>query len=272
MASGGTVVRGTKSPSLFTTQFDKAVQRWAALLPTHLQDDFRSEFSSFGAQYESALDTLESIWERRERAYAFDESTGLATRGSFRDYLIGLLDGPPTPGLTAIGVLFIDVDDLKRINDSAGHDAGDQAIAAVGTIVREALRERDADRVIRVSDDAFAVGRHGGDEFVAALQLAHPTDIEHVAPRVKIHADDRDRQLSRGYASPVALSVSVGGVVYELSPEPPPVALNSLATALLSAADRLMYEAKRDHYVHVARARYTDKLEIHDKRCIRAAS
>ena len=247
--------KGPRPPSVFTTQFDRAVERWAAYLPPALQNSFRADFHEFGAQHETVLDTLEGIWERSEQAYAFDESTGLATRRPFYEYLTTLLNEVPSTRVTAVGVLFIDVNGLKRVNDTCGHQAGDRAIAAIGGIVRESLRV-----------DAYAVGRHGGDEFVAALQLADAVDIERVAPRVKQRADDPDRQRAWGYAGPVELTISLGGVVYELPDVRPRISLNSLATALLTAADALMYESKRDGFIHVAAARFTDKLEVHDGR------
>jgi diguanylate cyclase (GGDEF)-like protein len=229
-------------------------------LPPPLQDSFRAELHAFGAQHEAVLDTLEGIWERSERSYAFDESTGLATRRPFYDYLTTLLNEPPSAGLAAVGVLFIDVNGLKRVNDTCGHQAGDRAIAAIGAIVREALRI-----------DAYAVGRHGGDEFVAALQLADAADIDRVAPRVKQYADDPERQRACGYVGPFDLSVSIGGIVYELPEHRPRVSLNSLASALLTAADTLMYESKRDGFIHVAAARFTGTLEVHGGRRVPVA-
>ena len=263
------VEKGARPPSLFTTQFDEAVERWSVFLPPHLQVSFRQEFQWFGAQHEAALDTLEGIWERREQAYAFDESTGLATRRHFYEYLTTLLSQPQSADTAAVGVLFIDVNDLKRINDTCGHQIGDRAIAAIGGILREALRvERHVDTVARFTDDASAVGRQGGDEFVAALQLADSAEIEHVAPRVKQRADDLERQRAWGYTAPVNLTISLGGIVYELPEHPPRVSLNALATTLLTAADGLMYESKRDGCIHVAFARFTDKLEVHARRRI----
>jgi diguanylate cyclase (GGDEF)-like protein len=261
--------KSAKPPSHLITKFDLTVERWAVFLPPHLQDSFRADFQWFGAQHEAALDILEGIWERREHAYAFDESTGLATRRPFHEYLTTLLNEPPSPGLTAVGVLFIDVNDLKRVNDTCGHQVGDRAIAAIGAIIRETLRvEQRVDTVTRVSDDAYAVARHGGDEFAAALQLADSAEIEHIAPRVKQRVDDPARQRAWGYQGPVDLTVSVGGVVYELPANPPRASLNSLATALLTAADTLMYESKRDGFIHVALSRFTDKLEVHGGRRI----
>ena len=265
--------KSSKNPSLLATEFDTAIDRWARLIPTDVRESFRAEFEEFAARYETALDTLEGIWERREQAYAFDEFTGLATRGPFYDYLTALLDGPPSPGLNAVGVLFIDIDDLKRINDTCGHHAGDKAIGAVSAILREAVRvDRQVDSVARVRDDSYSIGRHGGDEFVAALRLTETGEIDDVAPRIKHRADDPDRQRARGYAGSVGLTVSVGGIVYELPTARPSVAPNSLATALLTAADALMYEAKRDGFIHVARARFTDRLEVEDPRRIQVSA
>ena len=233
------------------------------MLPPHLQAAFRAEFFRFGQLHDGALNTIEGIWERRERAYAIDESTGLSTRRPFLDHLTTLLHLQQPTGPVAVGVLFIDVDNLKQINDSCGHQVGDRALAAIGAIVREAMRvERGVDMVVRAHDDTHAVGRHGGDEFVAALRLADPAEIEHVAPRIKRCADDPERQRAHGYAGPVDLTVSMGGIAYESAQAIPQVAPNSIATALLAAADALMYKAKRDRFVHVARARFTDRLEV----------
>ena len=266
------VEKSAKLPSHLISQFDLVVERWAKFVPLRLQDSFRADLHSLAVQHETALDTLESIWERREQAYAFDEATGLATRRPFYDYLTTLLNEPPSQKLSAIGVLFIDINDLKRVNDTCGHQVGDRAIAAIGAIIRETIRvERGVDTVARASDDAYAVGRQGGDEFVAALQLVESAEIKHIAPRVKQRADDPDRQRAWGYPGPLDLTISVGCVVYELPESRPRTSLTSLATALLTAADGLMYESKRDGFIHVAVARFTDKLEVQGSRRIQAA-
>lgn len=254
---------GAKAPSLFEMQLETTIDQWVAQVPPHLQASFRRDFKRFGLLHESTLRTIEGIWARRERAYAFDESTGLATRRPFHDHLTALLTEQQSPGAAAVGVLFIDVNELKRINDTCGHQVGDRAIAAIGAILRDALRvEGGVDVVARAADDTRAVGRHGGDEFVAALRLTVASEIERVAPRLKRRADDPELQKAHGYAGPLGLKVSIGGVAYESPDTPPDVAPNLIATALLAAADTLMYRSKRDGDVHVARARFTDSLEI----------
>jgi len=261
---------GVKHPSRFAEELDLTVAQWAPYLPADLRASFRSDLERLGGLHDGALKTIEGIWERRERTYAFDESTGLATRRPFRDHLASTLSrAHKSPGAAAIGVLFIDVNNLKAINDSSGHHVGDTALTAVGAIVREALRvEQGVDIVERALEDAYAVARHGGDEFVVALKLASAEGIEQVAPRVKRRADDRKLQAAHGYTGPLALTIAVGGVAYESQVAAPVAAPNAIAAALLAAADTLMYRSKRDGCVHVALARYTDKLEVHEERCL----
>jgi diguanylate cyclase (GGDEF)-like protein len=266
--------RSVKHPSAFAEQLELAVTQWASHLPPDLRASFRRDFEHLGSLHDAALRTIEGIWERRERTYAFDESTGLATRRPFRDHLATTLSqAQQAPGPTVIGVLFIDVNNLKAINDTCGHQIGDRALAAVGSIVREALRvEPGVDIVARARDDAYSVARHGGDEFVVALNLANAEGIEHVAPRIKQRADDPNLQRTHGYTGSLQLTIAIGGVAYESPLTPPGAAPNSIAAALLAAADTLMYRSKRDGGVHVALARFTDKLEVHAEQRLQAVT
>jgi diguanylate cyclase (GGDEF)-like protein len=264
--------RATRYPSVFAEQLEIVVEHWSAFLPADMRAAFRRDFDRLDSLHDAALQTIEGIWERRERAYAFDESTGLATRRPFRDHLASTLQrAQRVPGSTVIGVLFIDVNNLKRINDTSGHHAGDRALAAVGSIVREALRaEHGVDIMARARDEDYAVARHGGDEFVVALKMDTAEGIEHVAPRIKQRADDPTRQRTHGYTGPQALSIAIGGVAYEAPMTPPAAAPNAIASALLAAADSLMYRSKRDGGVHIALARFTDKLEVHAEQRLQA--
>lgn len=263
----------TKHPSLFSEQLNLTVAQWASYLPSELRASFRRDFERLGSLHDAALTTIEGIWERRERTYAFDESTGLATRRPFRDHLAATLShAQQAPDSTVVGVLFIDVNNLKGINDNCGHQVGDRALSAVGSIVRDALRvEQGVDIVARARDDIYAVARHGGDEFVVALKLPNPEAIEHVARRIKGRADDPELQRTHGYIGALTLTIAVGGVAYESPAMPPAAAPNSIAAGLLAAADTLMYRSKRDGGVHVALARFTDKLEVHTEQRLQAA-
>ena len=252
------------SPSPLVERLTASIERWAALLPLHLQRSFREEFEDFGYEHDRTLRTLEHIWERRDRRLAIDESTGLARRRPFLDHLTSVL-AAPSP-VAAVAVLFLDVNNLKKLNDTFGHDAGDRALAAVGRTIRDAIRvERHVDFLTRLGagSDDYSVSRHGGDEFLVALELTDPAGIDVVAPRIKHRVDDPERQRTYGHIAPVPITVSMGGVVYEpRAAECVPMAANALACGLIAAADEQMYESKRDGRIHIASARFTDRLEI----------
>lgn len=253
----------TRSP--FADRLDMTIERWAALLPADQRQNFRADLSPFADEYDRTLETIELIWRRREQEYALDQSTGLALRRPFLQHLVTLLGTPATPVFGAVGVVFIDLDNLKTINDTCGHRAGDRAIAAAAGIIRHAVRiSRHVDLVHQPTDDdaEYAVSRHGGDEFLVVLELADPSEIDVVAPRLKRHVDDVDKQRAHGYDSPARLAASVGAVAYELPDRPAEVSPNELAKALVNAADQLMYESKRDGMAHLALARYTDRLSL----------
>lgn len=252
----------TRSP--FADRLHSMIERWAAQLPPELRQAFRGEFGPFADEYDRTLETIETIWRRREQEYALDQSTGLAQRRHFLQHLVTLLGTPATPVFGAVGVVFIDIDNLKTINDTCGHPAGDRAIGAVAGIIRDAVRvSRHVDLVERTHDDAeYAVSRHGGDEFLVVLELRDASEIDLVAPRLKRHIDDVNKQRAHGYDSTARLAASVGGVAYELPDQPAAVSRHELAKALVNAADEMMYESKRTSLVHLGVARYTDTLSI----------
>ncbi len=252
-------------PSSLAERLEEAIQRWSRVLPVQLQSQFRREFEEFGREHDRTMTTIENIWKRRERRYAFDESTGLARRKPFQDNLAAVLMTPPSPLLRAVGVLFIDVNNLKRINDTYGHSMGDRAVAAVGAIIREAIRvDVNTDFMTRThaGTSEYSVSRHGGDEFLVALELKEPAGIDTVASRIKMHVDDPVRQQAHGYTADLAVSISVGAVVYELGADCLPLPAHALASSLITVADEQMYEAKRDGRIHIVGARCTDRLEV----------
>lgn len=93
--------------------------------------------------------------ERLEWAATHDGLTGLPNRFRFLERLGAYLESAP-PG--SIAVLFIDIDNFKVINDSLGHDAGDQLLQSMSERLRSVVRDRDM------------LGRFGGDEFIVMLR------------------------------------------------------------------------------------------------------
>lgn len=151
-----------------------------------------------------------------------DPLTGLSNRALVEKVLTGSIqrarryDRP-------MGLLFVDLDGFKDINDRFGHDAGDDLLREV------ALRLR---RCVRASDE---VGRLGGDEFVVILSEIHDlADAETVAIKV-VATLAEPISLDPG---PAQVSASVGLAVCPLHGQD--------GAELLHAADEAMYRAKRE--------------------------
>lgn len=152
-----------------------------------------------------------------------DALTGLPNRRAIMELLPEALERAAR-SLRPCAVLFLDLDGFKGINDTYGHEEGDELLCQFGARVRDAVRKTDT------------VARLAGDEFVVVLELlADSAD-----------AADKARQLSATLQLPYLLknvTVQVGasiGVALHRPGDPPDLA------ALLARADAAMYAAKRE--------------------------
>lgn len=99
-----------------------------------------------------------------------DALTGLPNRRAFVDELHKLLDND---GHGGIGVLFVDVDDFKVVNDSLGHAAGDELLRVIGRRLRSCTRQGEL--VARLGGDEFAIAVSGASTPAALVQIAERT-------------------------------------------------------------------------------------------------
>lgn len=120
-----------------------------------------------------------------------------------------------------VSVLLIDLDHFKRINDTWGHQRGDDALRHVVRVLQDCLREGDI------------LGRMGGEEFAIVLPNASQQEAEHIANRLRLAIEAQPLQYA-GAALPLTTSIGVAGW---LPPEKP--------DSLLHRADEAMYQAKR---------------------------
>ena len=113
----------------------------------------------------------------------FDSLTGLPNRVLFRDRLHQAMARARRSTLP-MALLFLDLDHFKVINDSLGHDVGDQLLRQVAEVLKNCLRVTDS--LARTGgDEAFTVSRLGGDEFtVIAEGLNSPEDAALIARRI----------------------------------------------------------------------------------------
>ena len=156
-----------------------------------------------------------------EELTLLDELTGLNSRRGLQAVGEQVLYSARRAG-TPVALLFIDVDDLKQINDTLGHAAGDDALRAIAHVIRESIR----------ADDVAA--RIGGDEFCVLLLDQVGQAVERVRERIAAGAEAAGAERSL----PFALSATIGAC--EVDARTP----GSLAQ-LLERADSLMYEQKR---------------------------
>jgi diguanylate cyclase (GGDEF)-like protein len=150
-----------------------------------------------------------------------DPLTGLPNRTLFLDRLGVALERTRRTGAVT-GVLFLDVDGFKKINDSLGHAAGDRVLSALAGRLQSVLRPMDT------------VARFGGDEFTFLFEdLANADEVVKISERIRTAAS---LPIGRG-EDRHELNVSIGVATTSdpaVSPE-----------ALIGRADAAMYEAKR---------------------------
>lgn len=148
-----------------------------------------------------------------------DPLTGLLNRRALDERATTLfkpMDGQPRP----VGIVAVDIDGLKRVNDTHGHTRGDALICRVAVALTEAFSALPSSLVARVGGDEFTIVAAGDD--VARLR----STIDEVCRR--LHSDKDGIGLSAGLAT---TTVAPGGTV--------------TVTALFAEADRAQYVAKR---------------------------
>lgn len=204
----------------------QALEQLQALLAEerHRQDLAQQSARIVQKRLMRALSDLEATRAEHARAHHLalhDELTALPNRSCFRQRLDGALRGA-SPAGPALAVLYLDLDGMKAINDTHGHDVGDQLLVVVAARLRHSLRSTDL------------AGRLGGDEF--ALLLADVPGAAFVASWAA--------RLDAAISAPVQLGdlrlqvrASIG---IAMNPEH-----GRSAAALVHNADLAMYKAKR---------------------------
>ncbi|HEU4884677.1 MAG TPA: GGDEF domain-containing protein [Longimicrobium sp.] len=173
-----------------------------------LMEDVKREADDARAQLSVAHDRL-------QRVTLYDALTGALNRRAYEDGV----------GLEAVGARFgtammMDMDNLKRVNDTYGHAAGDELVRRLVETVRGCVRPLDR------------VYRWGGDEFLVLFPAALPGDV---VPRVRAALQKANEAVAQGDGPPLELQVSIGAADF--------AGTEGIAGAILRA-DKAMYEEK----------------------------
>jgi diguanylate cyclase (GGDEF)-like protein len=166
----------------------------------------------FANQAIAAIHTAKQSEQLRHEA-THDSLTGLPNRRAFHHRL-----GREIGGGAPFALVLCDMDNLKTVNDSRGHDAGDKALQALADALRNELRR---------SDEAYRVG---GDEFAVLLPGASRLDAERVMRRLRETIPDG----APAGADPIEASFGIALL------EP-----GDDAERVISRADKALYQAKR---------------------------
>jgi diguanylate cyclase (GGDEF)-like protein len=166
----------------------------------------------FANQAVAALQSADQALKLRHEA-THDALTGLLNRRAFRARLTREMAVPDAE----FALILCDMDNLKRVNDTLGHEAGDVALTLLARALRSGLRR----------DDAY---RLGGDEFAIVLPGASELDAERVVQRLQ-------HSVSLAAHEPIEpIQASFGVAAYEPGES---------ADRLVARADAVLYQAKR---------------------------
>lgn len=155
-----------------------------------------------------------------EKLAHFDPLTGLPNRRLLEARVKEFLSETDRYG-RRFGVVMIDVDSFKNVNDSLGHAAGDRVLDVVGKTLRSSSRPFDV------------VGRWGGDEFLALIKDVEEPQLEFVVEKFRQRVADC-RLVIEGHV--LRVSVSCGAMLSERG---------LAAEAIIGAADARMYQRRR---------------------------
>lgn len=162
---------------------------------------------------------IAALMDEQKRLASIDPLTGLKNRRAFIEQA-RVEVARSSRYRTALGLLLLDVDHFKAINDGSGHAAGDRVLAVLGEHLNQQLRSPDL------------AARWGGEEFVLLLPSTDIAGVKIVGERVRATIEARAIQHEN---TVIPVSVSVGATAY--------VPGESLE-AFVDRADRAMYAAK----------------------------
>jgi diguanylate cyclase (GGDEF)-like protein len=167
-------------------------------------------------QQQAIADPLTGLYNHRHLYERLEQEMARAKRGR----------GP-------VAVLMLDIDNLKLINDTNGHQVGDEALKLLASVLQSSCRAEDI------------VGRYGGDEFMVILPGADTAEAEHIGERIQATLSARCLEERERVRVPVRLSMGVACFPSDAA----------LMHELVDAADCALYRSKQSGGGRISTAR-----------------
>lgn len=192
-------------------------------LDTPFDDDDARMAERLGVQAAVAIDNALLHEQLRDQATR-DGLTGLPNHRTLQDTLSNMLE-ESNRKRTPLGVVLLDIDNFKRVNDTYGHPTGDEALKAIGRVLEHGIGAMGM------------AGRFGGEEFVLLVPDLDVNAVARIADRLREDITKIEIPLETGGTLKITSSFGVANV------DQNPGAITS--TELLHQADVGMYNAKR---------------------------
>ena len=174
--------------------FEKLVQAFSSVRKGNYREiapaDYASEFDEMVRAYNLTVKKLEEVHNRLRGAADIDGLTGACNRRAFNQAIVSINNELESGSLRNLGIIFLDLDNLKDLNDTQGHTAGDDVLRDLVTLANTVVEPR-------------TLFRYGGDEFVIMLRNLPRNTIISLAEEIRsqCEAELRGCTLSIGIAT-----------------------------------------------------------------------
>jgi diguanylate cyclase len=172
------------------------------------------------------IDRLKDELTRTRDDSLKDALTGVLNRKGFDQKLADMLAQPVSPGCTH-GLVMLDIDHFKSVNDTHGHVMGDRVLQALGEVLR----------MLVASEEGCTVARYGGEEFAIMMPDTHLEQCLTFAEKVRNHT--RAMKIRDRRTKEVVLTVTISGGVAVMHE-------GDDAHALIARADGALYQSKQN--------------------------
>src|SRR3989440_6675070 len=194
-----------------------AAQVSAGDLPAGLPAGGGGEVGYLTQVFNTMVESLRKHHDELERLSTTDTLTGLSNRRHLMNLLAQEVERAKRGG-NPFSILMLDVDHFKKYNDNHGHQAGDEVLARIGTVLRNSIRPYDC------------AARYGGEEFLVMLSGTSLAPAKETAERIR-------KQVLAEQFEAEAVTISIGGAEYPSQ--------GDNAKPVIGRADSPPYEDKR---------------------------